>query len=114
MPTIQNSNLESGNSRSFVKRWLAMAASDDGAPFSGSQYTDRSAQVSGTFGGATLRLQGSNDGVTWATLSDPQGNALDFTSAKIEMVTEATLFVRPLVVGGDGTTSLNVHLLLKE
>jgi hypothetical protein len=30
------------------------------------------------------------------------------------MVTEATAFIRPLIVAGDGTTSLTVCMLCKE
>jgi hypothetical protein len=98
----------------FVARWDGLLAGDDGDALHVTQYTDKGLQVSGTFGGASLRFEGSNNGTDWATLSDPQGNDLLLTSAKIEMVTEATVYVRPVVVGGDGTTSLTVNLLVKE
>ena len=80
------------------------------------QWADRSVQVFGTFGAAgNLRVEGSNDGgTTWATLTDPQGNALDFTSAKIEAITEICELVRARVTAGDGTTSLTVAFLLRR
>lgn len=114
MPTITPTRVQTQNTRAFVQRWSNLAASDDGQPLGSSQYTDRSVQVSGVFGGASVRIEGSNDGTNWAPLTDPQGNQLLFVSAGLEMVTEATLHIRPLVLGGDGTTNLTVNLLVKE
>lgn len=113
--TISHTRIPTGNSRSFVAAWLALPNGEDGEPIAFGQYTDKSVQVSGTFGaGGSLRLEGSNDGVTWAVLTDPQGNDLNLTGPKIEMVTEATAYVRPRVTAGDGTTAITVHMLLKE
>ena len=114
MTTIANATFPTGNSASFVAQWPHLAQGDDGAPLGCAQYADRSFQVVGTFGGASVVVEGTNDGVNWATLTDPQGNNLTFTAAKIEMVSEATLRIRPKVVGGDGTTDLTVSALLKE
>lgn len=102
------------NAASHVVSWTAMAASDTGAPLEMPVSNDRSVQVTGTFGGASLLFEGSNDGVNYATLTDPQGNLLSFNSPKIEQVMELTLFVRPHVSGGDGTTSITVTTLLRR
>lgn len=101
------------NDRVCIVTWPGMAASDTGAPFVLAQYADRSVQVAGTFDGATLALQGSNDGVNWAVLTDPQGNDLNITSSKIEMIAEVTLYVRPISTGGGASSSLTVTLLGK-
>jgi hypothetical protein len=114
MATFASISSPTGNHNSFVVSWLPLASGDEGSAARFSQYTDKSVQVSGIFGGATLRFEGSNDGTTYFPLTDPQGNALDFTSAKLKAVTEATLWVRPRVVGGDGTTNLAVSVLMKE
>jgi hypothetical protein len=114
MATIASTRTSTGSSAAFVSTWPSMAQGDDGAPMPFSQYSDKSVQVFGIFGGASVAIQGSNDGSTWATLTDPQGNDLLITSAKIEMITEATAYTRPLVVGGDGTTDLTVCMLCKE
>lgn len=115
MPTIAKTNLPSGNTKTLIVRWAGMANGDDGEAINFSQYTDKSVQVFGTFGaGGSVCIEGSNDGSNWAVLTDPQGNDLNITAAKIEMVTEATQFVRPRVTAGDGTTSLTVVLLMKE
>lgn len=95
--------------------WAGLANGDDGAPYEAPVLADRAAQVVGTFGtGGTLLLEGTIDGSNWATLTDPQGNALSFTAAKIEQVMELVVAVRPRVSAGDGDTALTVSMLLKE
>jgi hypothetical protein len=111
---IQQTRIDSGNSQTLVVAWIGLANGDSGAPVPFSQYADKSAQVVGTFGaGGTLRIEGSLDGDNYSALTDPQGNDLDFTEAKIEAISEAVRYVRPRVVGGDGTTLLNVTMLLR-
>jgi hypothetical protein len=113
--TIDITKSQTGNHRSFVITWPDMAVGDVGQPAPYGQYTDKSVQVVGAFGvGGVVRFEGSNNGVDWAPLTDPQGNALDFQTTKIEMVSEATMSVRPRVTAGDGSTSLTVIALLKE
>lgn len=86
----------------------------DGQPIEHSRYADRSVTVTGTFGaGGSVRIEGSLDGTNYFPLTDPQGNALDITSAKIEAITEAVRYLRPRVTAGDGTTSLTVHIFFK-
>lgn len=105
------------NKGAIVKMtWADMANTDDGAPFPFAEWADRSVQVIGTFGvGGNLLWEGSNDGgVTYAPLTDPQGNALNFTAAKIEAVTEICELARPRVTAGDGTTSLTVIVLARN
>jgi hypothetical protein len=115
MPTINSIRSNTGNSKTVVVSWLNMANGDDGQPFEFCQYADRSIQVVGTFGaGGIVRIEGSNNGTDWAVLTDAQGNDLNFSSAKIEQVIEATFLIRPRVVAGDGSTSLSVILAARE
>jgi len=114
MAIINHSRSATGASSSLVATWANLAQGDTGDAMPFSQYSDKSVQVAGTFGGATVRVEGSNNGTDWAVLTDPQGNDLLITTAKIEMVTEATMLVRPNISGGDGTTSLSIHMLCKE
>ena len=98
-----------------VITWAALANGDQGAPAEYTHYADRSVQVSGTFGtGGVVVLEGSLDGTNYETLADPQGNALSFTASKIEAVTEATRYIRPRVTAGDGSTSINVSVLVRR
>ena len=109
----------------YIVTWGPLANGDDGAPFVCPNKSDKSVQVLGTFGaGGNARIEGSNKQAyntslsggasaglgasDYATLNDPQANALDFTSAKIEQVLENPNAIRPRVTAGDGTTSLTV------
>lgn len=101
--------------RAHVLSWTGLLNGDDGTPVEMPGSADRSIQFLGTFGaGGTIVLEGSNDGTNYATLTDPQGNAISKTAAAIEAVLELTRFVRPRVTAGDGTTDLQAHLLVKR
>lgn len=100
-------------------QWTPLTTSNDtGTPIHNrlAAYMDRTVQVTGTFGAAaTVVLEGSNDGVNYATLTDPAANAISFTAAGLKQVTEAVLTARPrLVSGGDGSTSITVTVMLRR
>jgi hypothetical protein len=112
-PTI--SRITSFGDRAHVISWSGLLNGDDGAPIEMPGSSDRSVQLLGTLGAAgSCRIEGSNDGTTYHVLSDPQGNALDITSLKIETVLELVRFIRPRVTAGDGTTNLALHMLVKR
>lgn len=114
-PTVESAGVKDGSVKKFVYEALT-TTNDNGAPMKFSEWADRTIQVVGTFGaGGNLQWQGSNDGgVTWAPLTDPQGNALDITTAKIETIMEITELARPLLTAGDGTTDLDVFVLVRR
>jgi len=87
-----------------------------GAAIPFDEWADRTVQFTGTFGAAaTVIWEGSNDGVTWATLTDPQGNNISKTGAGIETVMEITRFARPkLLSGGDGSTDIDIIVLCRR
>jgi hypothetical protein len=119
MATISStiSTVQTFGDRAHVIQWTPMTFSgtDVGLALEMPGSSDRSVQVTGTFGtGGSVRLEGSNDGTNYAVLTDPQGNALDITTAKIEAVMELTRYIRPRVTAGDGATSLTVSLLVKK
>lgn len=95
--------------------WTGLLNTDDGTPAEWVDFADRCIQVTGTFGaGGSLTVEGSNDGVNWAPLADPQGNPMTFTSQRIEQALELPRFVRPRVTAGDGTTSLVTTLCMRK
>lgn len=99
---------------SSLVSWTGLLNGDDGSPVQFGAFTDRSIQFVGTFGtGGTIVLEGSNDGVNYVALTDPQGNSISKTSASIEAISEATRYVRPRVTAGDGTTNLAAHLFMR-
>lgn len=98
----------------IIVTWPAMANGDDGQPIELANFADRSVQTTGTFGtGGSVRIEGSINGTDYAPLTDPQGNNLDINTSKIEAISEVVRYIRPRVTAGDGTTSVNVCMLLK-
>lgn len=99
----------------IVVLWENLVLLDTGQPFICPHFADKSVQVIGTFGASgNCSIEGSNmiDSPTYAVLNDPQGNPLTVTSAKIETLLENTYLVRPNITLGDGTTDLDIYLLV--
>ena len=107
--------LKTHKEKTLIYTWSGLLNGDSGEPIEMPSFADRSIQIVGVFGsGGNLRIQGSNNGTDWATLTDPQGNDLNITTAKIEQVTEVVRYIRPLVTAGDGTTDLDLILLVRR
>ena len=95
--------------RATSKKWTGLANGDTGAPLAWPPGSDKTVQVRGTFGtGGHCKIEGSLDGTNYYVLTDPTGNALDFTSAGIKAITEHCPWIRPNITAGDGTTDLEV------
>lgn len=115
MATIDHITAGSLTTVASTLTWANLTGADEGAPAQRAQYTDKSVQVFGTFGtDGAIEFQGSNDGEHWHTLTDPLGNAIRLTAENIKLVSEATLWVKPVASGTDPTIDLTVVLLLKE
>lgn len=114
--TIQNP--ASANSLKLVTWAPLTTASPDGAPFEFADWADRCIQVFGVFGaGGTVVFQGSNDFVNpsnWAILNSINGSPISLTAAGILQMNEAPLWIRPLLVGGDGTSSITAAVLARR
>lgn len=109
MATIQPTitKLQTVGDDAHVVAWTPLANGDDGAAIQIPGWADRSIQITGTFGvGGTVVFEGSNDGVNYTSLRDPQGSLLSFTAAGLKAVLELTRYVRARVTAGDGTTSI--------
>lgn len=117
MATVNNSVSEIKNygESAHIVSWSAIPNGDTGQAIEMPGSVVRSVQLGGTFGaGGTVVIEGSNDGTNYITLTDPQANALSKTAAAIETIQEVTRYVRPRVTAGDGTTAINVTLLLRR
>ena len=76
-------------------------ANADGAPISMPWAARAAFQVFGTFGGATVAIQGSNDGTNWDGAEKINGaTALSFTTSGIGGSSVIPRFIRPLLTGG--------------
>jgi len=91
--------------------WLALPNAGNGVYADSGRYSDKTVQVTGTFGSAgSVTIKGSNDATNWVTMNDTDNNALTFTSAGGKLCRENYRYIRPEVTAGDGTTSLNVYI----
>lgn len=94
-----------------VVSWKLLLAGDSGEAVNVGRYADRTVQVTGTFsGGSSIQLQGSPDGVTWGRLHDAQGVLISIVDNNAVVIGDNPVFLRPLVVSGDGSASLNVWI----
>jgi len=93
-----------------VTTWSGLLADDDGEPVRLAVYSDRSIQVSGVFGGASVTIGGSNDGETYHALTGLAGEPLTLTAGALKQIVELPVFLKPRVFGGDGTTNLKIVL----
>jgi hypothetical protein len=104
-----------GQTNTIIVSWTPLLNGDTGQAAAIGTYADRTVQVSGTFGaGGSVQIEGSNDGVTYATLSDGSGVAIVKTSAGVSLISENPRYIRPRVTAGDGTTSITVTILGKR
>lgn len=93
-----------------VTTWSALLAGDDGEPVRLAVFSDRSVQIAGTFGGASVTIGGSNDGITYHALTDTGGGSLSVAAACLKQIVELPVWIKPRVFGGDGTTNLTVTM----
>ena len=113
-PTIVTNN-PPGDGSVITYSWTLVTSGDTGAPIPFAQWADRSVQMSGTWGagGGTITWEGSNDGITYFALTDPQTTAIAKTADALEQVIEATLWARPRVSVAN-VTSVVVTLLARK
>lgn len=69
-------------------------------------------QISGTFGGATVKLQHSNDGTTWFDAKDVLGNTVTATANAIFEVSLSSAYFRPAIASGSGN-DVDVRIVLR-
>lgn len=109
IPGVQNNALAASTTI-----WTNLATGDTGSPVSthGKKMT---VQVTGTFAGATVTIEGSNDGTNFVSLNDEAviANPCSFTSAGLKGVLQMPKYIRPNVTAGAGT-GLIVTLFNKE
>jgi hypothetical protein len=108
MPTIGQGQVDYQKFFRFV--WTAVPNADTGVPMGAGKLADKTIQVTGTFGGATVTLEGSMNGTDWVTATDANGDPIAMTSAGAALIIENFRFLRPSVAGGGGSTSVTVQI----
>jgi hypothetical protein len=69
-------------------------------------------QFGGTFGGATIGLQVSNDGVTYFDMRDLGGTVISATANALFEFTTAAMYLRPVITGG-AANAVDVTVVLR-
>lgn len=101
--------------------WGPLTSTDTaGLSIAAPDHTFKEIQVKGTFDSSTVTIEGTLDpesvadgSATWATLNDVQGNALTFTTARMERVQESVARIRPNVSSAGASTSVTVTMVMK-
>lgn len=108
--TIVGAKPVTGDGDYAIATWVLTTADHTGVAISYHDYADRTVQVFGTFGGATITWEGSLNNTNFEALTDPQGNAIAKSTAALEAVSEAVPYIRPRLstvgVGADITAIL--------
>ena len=99
--------------RTIRYTWSNLAQGDDGIPISIPGAADRSVQVTGTFNGASVIIEGTLEEtpINYFTLTDMQGNPISFSAVGGELISEMVTHIRPRISGGGASTDLVVILL---
>ena len=95
--------------------WETLTESDTALPVSVPFSADRSVHVVGTFGGATITMQGTNETAptNYETLTNIDGTtACTFTAAALQQIEENTVWIRPSSASGS-SSDVDVYLLVK-
>ena len=101
MATITPTRTRDGET---VYTWADMSTGDtiESVSPQDQQTTIAAIQFTGTFGGATVALKGSNDGTNWATLPDVFGTDISTASAALFDFSTAALYLKIDISGGTG------------
>lgn len=94
--------------------WQGAATGDTFLPFTLKQQYGLAAsiQLTGTFGGATITIQVSNDGTNWVTARGLDTTDITFTAAGYREFSLCAAYIRPSIAGGSGT-GINATMVLR-
>jgi len=108
VPTISSIAFPAG---AVAVTWTPIGDSDTCINYMAPGMDCVSVQATGTFGGASVALQGSNDGTNFAGMTGKGGtSAIAITSAGMKAPNENAIYYRPVSSGGS-SSSLTVVAL---
>lgn len=113
--TISRTEIGDMDGSSKLIAWTGGATADGaGSAVELPEWSDNCVHIIGTIGGATVTIEGSNDGTNWLTLNHP-GGALSFTAltAALKQVLERPRYIRPNITGG-AATGIGVYLVMRR
>lgn len=92
----------------FVE-WDALGSTDTTEVVTYSDWPDKTIHGTGTWGGATLTVEGSNDNSDWYTLTNIHGTSLSMTDDFVHTIAENPRYLRCATTGGGTTTAITVN-----
>lgn len=82
-----------------------LAASESGLPFECPDFGDKTVTVTGTFGAASVLIEGSNDGTNWLPTQDFVGvTPVSFAAAGMKVLASCPRYIRPTAGAGQTVT----------
>ena len=99
-PTIDNANSFSDTTTTYLWETLTEADTGTSQRINPARTVLMSFSVVGTFGGATVVLQGSHDNTNWFTVKDNTGADISFTAAGASEAASTFVYFRPSASGG--------------
>ena len=114
MATVSPARQSGAPANMQIILWEALATGDTvvAAEPQGLSGLAGSVQFTGTFGGATVTLTGSNDGANFVTLEDVNGDAVSVTAAGLIDFATACRYIKPGISGGTGD-DIDVTVVLR-
>lgn len=113
--TIARTEIGDKDGSSRLIAWTGGATADGAATaVELPEWADNCVQIIGTIGGATVVIEGSNDGTNFVTLNNAQGGALSFVAVDVlKQIVERPRYIRPKITGG-AATGIGVYLLMRR
>ena len=116
MASITPTKETQDNGSTIIITWATITTTDtEGDPVRFNPWGDRTIQAVGNFsGGATIALHGSNDGTNFSAIRDVSDAVIGLASNEIQTVQEVPLYVKPVIVSGDGSADIDVILVMRR
>jgi zinc transporter ZupT len=108
--------ISEGDGSAKLLAWTGGATADGAAlAVELPEWADNCVQIIGTIGGATIVIEGSNDGTNYNTLNAASSGALSFTALTdaMKQIIERPRWIRPKITGG-AATGIGVYLLMRR
>lgn len=95
--------------------WEALATGDtiNALKLSGTGARRAAVQIFGTFGGATVKMQVSNDGSNFYDIKDIHNTAVSTGAAAVFEFTSSAVYIKPVISGGTGD-DVDVILFMRD
>ncbi len=95
--------------------WIGIGQGDTCTPYKVAGYVDKSVDINGTFSGSgSIGMHGANHPTSpvYSALTDAFDTTIAVTSDEVKVIMQHTFLIKPVIASGDGSTDINVSMLL--